>query len=458
MRCVPVFLARSLFLGSVLLGAAPLAAQSATDPAEVSFSTEALAQALTRLDAEGRLRVVGVPLFDGPTATLELARRTVFAPGARVVVRDGERETQVAPPRDLYLAGAVAGEPGSVVFLTVTEGGRTHGLVALHDRLFVVGEDTHGSARPLVVRQVDDSQLRASTQPFVCANDQSGVDLRVASRLPLVSRAAASAQRALRAPTTYAAVVAVETDYEFYARFGSTSGAASYVASLLGAISAIYMRDVDTELQVGNVYLYSGGAASDPWTATSPSPALSELLGYWNTNRTAVPRNTALFLSGKAMGGGVAYLSILCFRSYGYAVIGNISGSYNPGNPTAVWDLTATAHELCHNFGSDHTHCYSPPVDQCYGSESGCYIGSTSVPAGGGTIMSYCHLHPPTYSVNAWLGRAGFYGNQSERVNQTILAHDSSSDAAGCLFPPSGNLFADQFETGSTSAWSAASP
>ena len=44
----------------------------------------------------------------------------------------------------------------------------------------------------------------------------------------------------------------------------------------------------------------------------------------------------------------------------GYGVV-QINGSY----PSNLWDLIASAHELGHNFGSPHTHCYHPPLDHC---------------------------------------------------------------------------------------------
>jgi hypothetical protein len=81
--------------------------------------------------------------------------------------------------------------------------------------------------------------------------------------------------------------------------------------------------------------------------------------------------------------------------------------------PANLWDLMAIAHELGHNFGTPHTHCFSPPIDQCYGGEGGCYSGPSVNPGPlGGTIMSYCHL------------LVGGYGNVDLRFHDRCITEE----------------------------------
>jgi hypothetical protein len=87
--------------------------------------------------------------------------------------------------------------------------------------------------------------------------------------------------------------------------------------------------------------------------------------------------------------GGIVYLDVLCSSTYGFGV-SNIYGNVTYPYSGYIWDFDVTTHEMGHNFGSPHTHCYSPPIDMCYNGESGCYSGPV-VPSLG-TIMSYCHL------------------------------------------------------------------
>src|SRR4029450_5083545 len=105
-----------------------------------------------------------------------------------------------------------------------------------------------------------------------------------------------------------------------------------------------------------------------------------------------------------------------------YGFTANIGGSFNINRPTVVWDLYSVSHEIGHNFGSPHSHRYkgphgnARPIDQCYGGESGCYSGGTSLPgpAGtrSGTIMSYCHLVGGYGAIALTFGTNFAYGVQ----------------------------------------------
>jgi hypothetical protein len=133
---------------------------------------------------------------------------------------------------------------------------------------------------------------------------------------------------------------------------------------------------------------------------------------------TAGPRDLVHFISGKPVQGGVAYVAALCSRDYGFGA-SQVYGAFDLSNPNTMWDVLVVTHELGHNFGSPHTHCYDPPVDRCYAAEPGCYDGAV-VPSQG-TIMSYCHLLRGVAGVDLAFGKV-----VSGRIGTTV-------EAASCL-------------------------
>ena len=112
-------------------------------------------------------------------------------------------------------------------------------------------------------------------------------------------------------------------------------------------------------------------------------------MSYWNMNNSSINRATVHMLSGRPFNSGIAYVGALCNTQYGYGVTTSIRrfGDFNINNPSIVWDIVAVSHEIGHNFGSEHTHCYAGvggnnnDVDHCYGQESGCYSGVETLPA-----------------------------------------------------------------------------
>jgi hypothetical protein len=431
--------------------AAPVARQ-----AHFSLSRQAVAQRARQVPAGARFRMVGVPL-EARTVALNLERFEVFTPNARVLVQGPAGQKVVAPPRRAYFRGEVADDPGSFAFLAVGEDNETRGLVMSRERVFVLGAEE--GARPdeaMVSRAFDETAPAKQGRSWRCAAGDLAKDVTGGANglSGLFDGSLNLEEVTAPASAQYSIEVAIETDYELYDRFDSVDLTAAYIGDLMGAMSAIYYRDVGTTLRVNLVSLWTGGAGSDPWAATSSTGALCELGTWWHNNRpqASFPRGTVHMMSGKNTGGGVAWLGVLCGSDFsatgtcaagqyggGYGFTGNMTGSFNPNSATVVWDLEATSHEIGHNFNSPHSHCYNNiptagllSVDQCYGAESGCYSGAQSLPSGGkGTIMSYCHLLGGGMSnIALSFGAPGLYGTLSDRISQRMRDHVASRSAS----------------------------
>src|SRR5437870_324866 len=327
------------------------------------------------------------PLGRTRAADLVLARFEPFAPGARVeIVEPGGARALTLPDR-VYFRGRVAGEDDSHVLLIAARA-RVHGFVVSRGEVFPFGPDGRGGHRSYALRDADPT--RYPPPGDFCANDLAPE----AVRIPPAARALAAAPPvASTAGTLKQANVAIDTDQELRAKFASDSAALDYLASLAAAATSIYERDVAVRLRFSYIRLW-GAAPPDPWSATAPGGALGEVRTYWNDpankmDTTAGPRTVVHFVSGKSVQGGVAYIDVLCNASYGYGV-SQVYGSFDLSQPSQIWDALVFSHELGHNFGSPHTHCYSPPIDECYNQETGCYAGP--IVASRGTVMSYCHL------------------------------------------------------------------
>lgn len=342
------------------------------------------AAAVASLRTKDQATITDFPLGADATVTLSLQRFDPFTGTAGAVVMEASGPRKLAFPDQSYFRGTVDGDATSRVVL-IAGAGSAHGFVSTGGTLYRFGRDRGGVHRSYALRDVDAS---AFPPPQKCANDEQE---------SLVTghggHTASLGAEALPPPTesyspTLLAQVAIDTDEELLAKFSDTSDALAYLADLAATISGIYDTDTNVRIKFSFIRLW---ATPDPWTANTTTDMLAEVKSYWQANEGSTPRDVTHFVSGKTVVGGLAYLDVLCDPDFGYGVT-TVYGAFDTMDPSDTWDVVATAHELGHNFGSKHTHCYVPPLDNCYNQEAGCYNGPTSLPVGGGTIMSYCHL------------------------------------------------------------------
>ncbi len=428
----------------------------------------AFQDAARQLQPGETLRLNDVRLdIDQEPVTLTLQRFEVFAPDARIVVHGpGGEETLLPRPQNVYLSGGVAGDPLSRTMLTVLADGSVRGLSSRLGRYWVIaGGERAGvpADAGLFAREIEPEELAAETADYQCRTDnlpgrEEPETARVADGPSFANRGAFS--------VAYRARVAIESDYEYYARFGNAQDATDYAGDLIAYTSVIYEREIDTALTISHLSLWSTPA--DPWAQSNTTCGLYEFGRYWNNNQGGVTRTIAHFLSGKNNNGGVAWVGVLCRGAFNastsgcslsgsgpvggaYGYSGDLDGNFDINNPRSVWDIVVVSHEIGHNFNSPHTMCYAGLggsashidvcADQC--SNSSCHCGANSYPTncpgsglGCGTIMSYCHfLGGGLSNIALTLGLDHPYGIEPERVPQRMNAHVVSVHAGNpsCL-------------------------
>ena len=396
------------------------------------------ARALAELRKVGRsesVRVETFPFAPGATGDLILERFEVATADARVLVQTGNGTEVLRMPDVVHFRGRLDGDTDSRVYVGV-QAAFLVAMVKTSAGLVYVGPEGPVDGPVQHVLRTADSPLNNEFVPadWRCdADDLPQAPIGDAGRIGEPSLRLQSGTATLAASAVKEATVSIETDQELLAKFsGNVSAMSSYIATVLGQASVIYERDVAVRLTVNVIQAW---ATTDPYSATGPRTQLDEVGDWWHGNRpkSSYPRTTVHFMSGKPVSGGIAWLDVLCMGDFSQG--GHWGGAYgvtqvNASYPASPWDLLAVSHELGHNFGTPHTHCYSPPIDMCYNGEAGCYSGPIVNPGPlGGTIMSYCHL------------LSGNYGNIDMRfhercVSEQMLPEINSVTCLGTVSEP----------------------
>lgn len=353
----------------------------------LAFDAEAAA-ALAGLRA---VRLADVPL-PGGDAELLLTRVLVAGVDAPLVV-DGRAVAGARLDDGLTLwSGSIAGQPDSHVFLGFSPSGSRGWFQTASGMVHLLAGPGAGGWADATSRLVTESQLLAlgAQRGPICATPTLP---QAPGGRPFVAASSAYSGSGTNG-VLYECRIAVETDTQFHDLFGDEDAARTYAVTLWGAVADVYRAEVGTIITLPYLSIHTG---ADPWvsqdTGGGSIDALFEFQDAWDGGGAPVAADLFHMLSGADLGGGVAYLSVICHPDYGFAV----SGNFGADTPFPVvqgplnWDFVVTAHETGHNFGTPHTHDFCPPLDEC--APDG-YFGScqTQQACSEGTIMGYCHL------------------------------------------------------------------
>lgn len=405
------------------------------EPEDAAGLLEALAAAPERAEIEfdGRLLDYAV------AGRVRLERVRLLATGARVrVLHEGIARPLEREPRRIFRGSAVNDPRLRIGLLFDPASGALTGAIAERGKLRTITRAESAAGTSIIVRDLDRQSPAGTGLDFSCGN----IDFEHPGGASFASppeTATARGSEQLRY-----GVLAFDTDKEWLdKRFGDDAIAANeWLEELLVISNTIFESQLGLRMLQGDTLLRVG---SDPYSGSQANQAfLEEFGGHWQNNYGHIERTHAALISGRSSSGlsaaGIAWVDTYCAEqqqggSYSLNLL------FHSSSVIVGFSARVFAHEIGHNLGSEHTHCYTPPVDECYAQEDGCYSGPVSCPGGGsGTLMSYCNL--PAGSGGADCGQ-----NKLELASpvETLLNQRIDANTPACIVNDIA-LFQDRFE------------
>lgn len=314
---------------------------------------------------------------------LDLYQTSIFSSGAKITTSDG---TVLTPnPKHLYYRGIIQGDLNSIAIVSIFE-----------DRIQILFADRNGNKR---IQQTHDGNYIAFEDIDIRIPKQTNCHVQEDEHLVPDIPGIVSG----RSMTGNCVEVYVECDHESYLDNGSSvSNTEEWVGELWNEVITLYENE-EIPVAVSDIHIYTS-----PFPVYDTLNSTGALLDAFveQVNSISYAGRLAHLMSTRNLGGGIAYINVLCSNTNMCAVSASLTTNIIPF-PTYSWNVEVVTHEMGHNMGSRHTHACAwngnnTQIDDCgnqYAEDNGlqiegfnCYNPNAPILPPSGTIMSYCHL------------------------------------------------------------------
>jgi hypothetical protein len=336
--------------------------------------------------------------------SVKLVRVNLFQDGYQTRLASSGRKAH-SSAQGVHYRGIIEGEEGSVAAISFFEGELMGLLSAPSLGNLVLGELEGRQNKGNYLLYNDHEVLHELN--FDCSASDEGPDYTTEQ---------------LSAPVNTRSIddcvgIYLEIDHDVYLSKGGADGTVNYMTGLFNQVATLYANE-NINIRLSELFL---------WDTPSPYYGTSSyaLLTQFEDERPAFNGDLGQLISYQASG-GIAYLAGLCSNFTPRHSFSSINSFYY-SVPTYSFSVMVITHELGHLFGSRHTHACAwngnnTAIDGCAGFvEGNCPL--PGYPAGGGTIMSYCHLR--SVGINLSEG----FGPQPGNVIRNAVTN------ASCLSP-----------------------
>jgi hypothetical protein len=327
--------------------------------------------------------LISIQLPEPMAIRLDLYQAEVFSRDAMIMTSDGVKSNP--NPNHKFYRGMVHGKPNSLAIVSVFE-----------DRIQILFADEKGNQR---IQQTDGNTYVYFADEDILIPRSLECFTDEIEQINDVDNHHGSGNRSM---TGNCVEVYLEVDYKSYQDNGSSvPNTEVWIAELWNEVITLYENE-NIPVSVSDALIYT---EPDPYAGLNSTSAV---LTAFRAHIDTLDYNGRLahFLSTRSLGGGIAYVNVLCSNSYQVAVSASLSTNIIPF-PTYSWSVEVVTHEMGHNMGSSHTHkCVwngdNTQIDDC-GNEwafnngntpegNACFDSDNPILPEDGTIMSYCHL------------------------------------------------------------------